>query len=104
MKRDPHPDLELAQRAAAGNQTAWREIYTSTREKLFSLLVYHLGNREEALDVLQDVYVGAVQGIERYRGDASLEAWLVGIALLPWPFLLIWLPPLLLSWLSRRTG
>lgn len=78
---ETHPDIELGRRAAEGDEAAWREIYTSTRERVFALLVYHLGNRDEALDVLQDVYVGAVKGIARYEGRGSLEAWLVGIAL-----------------------
>jgi RNA polymerase sigma factor (sigma-70 family) len=81
MNHEPHPDMALAQRAANGDDAAWREIYTSTREKLFSLLSYHIGNRDEALDVLQETYVGAVKGIARYRGEGSLEAWLAGIAL-----------------------
>lgn len=76
-----HPDMSLAQRAAGGDEGAWREIYTTTRERLFALLCYHIGNRDEALDVLQDVYVGAVKGIGSYRGQGSLEAWMVGIAL-----------------------
>jgi len=81
MNQGKHPDLALAQRAAGGEDAAWREIYTATRERIFALLAYHIGNRDEALDVLQDVYVGAVRGIGNYRGDASLEAWLAGIAL-----------------------
>lgn len=76
-----HPDLQLAHRALSGEDAAWREIYTGSREKIFALLVYHLGNREEALDVLQDVYVAAVKNLDRYRGEGSLEAWLCGIAL-----------------------
>lgn len=80
MTTDRHPDWELAQRAAGGDEAAWREIYTRTRDRLFALLCYHLGNRDEALDVLQDVYVGAVRGIGKYRGTGSLESWLAGIA------------------------
>ena len=76
-----HPDMALAERAAAGDDAAWREIYTATRERLFSLLVYHIGNRDEALDVLQETYVSAVRGLSGYRGEGSLESWLCGIAL-----------------------
>jgi len=75
------PDLDLARRAAAGDDAAWRAIYVATHERLFGLLAYHLGNREEALDALQDTYVSALGSIGRYRGEGSLEAWLAGIAL-----------------------
>ena len=72
MSEDGRPDLDLARRAASGDEDAWREIYTSTREKLFSLLSYHIGNRDEALDVLQETYVGAVKGIDV---TAARAAW-----------------------------
>jgi RNA polymerase sigma factor (sigma-70 family) len=74
-------DHELAARAAAGDSAAWREIYTGTRERIFGLLVNHIGNRDEALDVLQDTYMSAVKGIGNWRGEGTLEAWLCGIAL-----------------------
>ena len=76
-----HADAALAERALNGDEAAWREIYTSTRDRLFAFLSYQLGNRDEAMDVLQDTYVAAVRGLDRYRGEASLESWLVGIAL-----------------------
>jgi len=81
MDRETNPDLELARRAAAGDEAAWRAIYVATRERLFSLLAYQLGNRQEAMDVLQDTYVSAIRGIGSYRGEGSLEAWMAGIAL-----------------------
>lgn len=78
---EPHPDLDLARRAAAGENAAWREIYDATRGRIFALLVWHLGDRDEALDVLQDTYVAAVRGIGAYRGGGTLESWIAGIAL-----------------------
>lgn len=76
-----HPDMDLARRAEAGENAAWREIYDATKERLFALIAYHTGDREEALDVLQETYTSAVRGIKRYRGEGSLESWLCGIAL-----------------------
>jgi len=79
--REHCTDKALAERAAAGDEHAWREIYTATRERLFGLLAYQLGSREEALDVLQETYLQAVRGIHSYEGRGSLESWLCGIAL-----------------------
>lgn len=76
-----HPDIEIAKRAEAGENAAWREIYDATKERLFALICYHTGDREEARDVLQETYTSAVRGIGRYRGEGSLESWLCGIAL-----------------------
>jgi len=85
-ERRPGPDshaedLELARRAAACDEGAWRTIYERTRQRLFALLAYHTGNREEALELLQEVYLHAFQGLARYRGEGPLEAWLAIMAI-----------------------
>ena len=74
-------DLALARRAAAQNEAAWREIYDLTRDRLFALLSYYTGDREEALELLQETYLSAIRGIDRYRGEGSLLSWFVIVAL-----------------------
>jgi RNA polymerase sigma-70 factor (ECF subfamily) len=71
----------VARRAQAGDESAWREIVTLTRDRLFALLAHHVGDREEAVDLLQETYLHAVRGLQSYSGRGSLEAWLCGIAL-----------------------
>jgi RNA polymerase sigma-70 factor (ECF subfamily) len=74
-------DVALARRAAARDEDAWRTIYERTRDRLFALLSYHVGDREEALELLQEVYLHAFKGLERYRGDGPLEAWFAIVAI-----------------------
>ena len=74
-------DVALARRAAARDEAAWRTIYQRTRDRLFALLRYHVGDREEALELLQEVYLHAFQGLARYRGEGPLEAWLAIMAI-----------------------
>jgi RNA polymerase sigma-70 factor (ECF subfamily) len=76
-----HPDIVLARRARNGDDGAWSEIYRTTRQRLFGLLEYQTGSRDEALDILQDTYLVAVRSIDRYRATGSLESWLTGIAI-----------------------
>lgn len=78
---DTQRDRELARRAAEGDEAAWRQIYDSTCDRLFSLLCYQLGDRQEARDLLQDTYVKAYVRLDSYRGDAPLPAWLRTIAI-----------------------
>jgi RNA polymerase sigma-70 factor (ECF subfamily) len=73
--------VALARRAAARDEAAWRTIYERTRQRLFALLAYQTGNREEALELLQEVYLHAFQGLARYRGDGPLEAWFAIMAI-----------------------
>jgi len=73
--------VALARRAAGRDEAAWRAIYERTRRRLFALLAYQTGNREEALELLQEVYLHAFQGLARYRGDGPLEAWFAIMAI-----------------------
>jgi RNA polymerase sigma-70 factor (ECF subfamily) len=74
-------DLALARRAVDREEAAWREIYDRTRGRLFALLVYHTGRREEALELLQETYLCALKSLPRYRGDGTLAAWFAVIAI-----------------------
>ena len=61
----------------AGDQAALEEIYRATRVKLFGITLRILGDRKEAEDALQDVYVNLWQRADRYDPTrASPIAWL----------------------------
>jgi RNA polymerase sigma-70 factor (ECF subfamily) len=72
---------ERIQRAAAGDQLAWRAIYDDTCPALFNFLCYQTGDREAAKDLLQETYIAALGRLGTYRGEGSLTAWLRTIAL-----------------------
>jgi RNA polymerase sigma-70 factor (ECF subfamily) len=74
-------DLALARRAALRDEAAWREIYHVSRDRLFALLSYYTGGREEALDLLQETYLSAIRSIDRYSGEGTLVSWLAIIAI-----------------------
>lgn len=74
-------DVALARRAVARDEEAWRVIYERTRERLFALLMYHTGRREEALELLQETYLCALRTIHRYSGTGALEGWFAIIAI-----------------------
>ncbi len=79
--RELQTDRELARKAATGDSPSWRQIFESTSDRLFSLLVFQTGDREEARDLLQMTYVAAFRHMATFRGDAPLEVWLRRIAL-----------------------
>lgn len=82
MTRPEHAqDGELAQRAAQGEERAWREIYDATCQPLFNFLCYQLGDRDAAKDALQETYLAAYRRLSSYRGDGPLLGWLRAIAL-----------------------
>jgi RNA polymerase sigma-70 factor (ECF subfamily) len=72
---------DAMERLAAGDQSALEEIYRATRVKLFGITLRILGDRKEAEDALQDVYVNLWQRADRYDPTrASPIAWLAAFA------------------------
>ena len=68
-------------RLAEGDKGALEEIYRATRVKLFGICLRILGDRKEAEDALQDVYVNLWQRADRYDpARASPIAWLAAFA------------------------
>jgi RNA polymerase sigma factor (sigma-70 family) len=74
-------DLDLARRAAAGEEQAWHVLYEDTCQSLFSLLCFQVGDRDTARDLLQETYLTALDRLAQYRGEGSLLGWLRAIAL-----------------------
>lgn len=74
-------DLELAQAAWAGDDRAWRQIYDTTNQPLFNFLCYQTGDRDAALDLLQETYVTALNRLDSFQGTGTLLGWLRAVAL-----------------------
>jgi RNA polymerase sigma-70 factor (ECF subfamily) len=74
-------DRDLAARAAAGEEGAWRAIYDASTQPLFNFLCYQVGDREQARDLLQETYLTAWRNLRLYRGDGPILGWLRTIAL-----------------------
>lgn len=64
----------------ASGQRAFGVLVQRHQAWLVRLLEYLLGNRSDAEDVAQDVFVRAYQALGGFRGDASFRGWLRVIA------------------------
>jgi RNA polymerase sigma-70 factor (ECF subfamily) len=68
-------------RLGEGDSAALEEIYGATRVKLFGICLRILGDRKEAEDALQDVYINLWQRADRYDPTrASPISWLATFA------------------------
>ena len=68
-------------RLADGDAQALEQIYDATRVKLFGICLRILGDRKEAADALQDVYINLWQRADRYDPTrASPISWLATFA------------------------
>src|SRR5512138_1612692 len=68
-------------RVASGERAALRQLYDATSAKLFAVCLRILSDREEAEDVLQEVYVTIWRRADRFdAGRASVMTWVSTIA------------------------
>ena len=70
----------LISRLRERDEQAFSEIVHTYGDKVFSLIYRMLGNRQEAEDVAQDVFITVFKTIESFRGEAKFSTWLLRIA------------------------
>jgi len=68
------------QRAAAGDERAFRLLVERWQQPVFAFLARMTGSREEALDLSQEVFVRVYREKERYRPAGHFAGWLFRIA------------------------
>ena len=74
-------DTELVRRFnEEGDETAFAEITTRYREKMYAVAFAMLKNHADAEEIAQDTFIRAHRGLVRFRGDSALATWLHRIA------------------------
>lgn len=73
-------EATLIQRCAAGDEAASAELVADHQRTVVQLAANLLGDREEALDLSQEVFLRVFRTIHRFRGQSSLRTWIYRIA------------------------
>ncbi|MEM7603938.1 MAG: sigma-70 family RNA polymerase sigma factor [Myxococcota bacterium] len=71
---------DLVQRLKKQDEEAFNELVRLYQGRIFRLVFRMLGNREEAEDLAQEVFVTVFTRIESFRGDSKLSTWLYRVA------------------------
>ncbi len=74
------PERLLVARLRRGEPGAFEALVNAQQDRLYDFCVRMLADPEEALDVVQDVFVSAHQNLARFREDSLLSTWLYRIA------------------------
>src|SRR5262245_12931905 len=75
----PADEAELIERCRADDRTAHDELYHRFRRQVAGNLYRVLGDRTDLEDLVQEVFVIAFRGLDKFRGDARLSTWLYRI-------------------------
>ena len=77
----PEPtDVELVQRAKAGDLDAFEALTTRHEQRVYSLALRMLRQEQDAEDVTQQTFLSVLEHLDSFRGEASFSTWLLRIA------------------------
>jgi len=69
-------DLEVAQRHAAGDPSAFEDVYARYSGLVFALCQRLSGDPDRALDLAQEVFLRVDRHLGRFHGRSSLKTWI----------------------------
>ena len=74
------PDVRLMLQVRDGDAAAFTELVLRYQNRLLTVLEHLVGNREQAEDLAQEVFVRVFKARERYEPEAKFSTWLFTIA------------------------
>lgn len=73
-------EAALIARCAAGDEVACAELVAAHQRMVYGLALNLLGDRDEALDLCQDVFLRVFRTLSSFRGQSALRTWIYRIA------------------------
>ncbi|MBI5543047.1 MAG: RNA polymerase sigma factor [Deltaproteobacteria bacterium] len=70
----------LLRRLRRGDERAFAELVKANQDRVFDLVFRMLGDREEALDLSQEIFVSVHSSVGRFRGESRLSTWIFRVA------------------------
>ena len=76
MASGQDPDGELLGRVREGDRSAFNQLVLKYRNRVMGVAARMLGDRAEAEDLAQDVFVKVYRSLGKFHGDALFSTWL----------------------------
>ena len=73
-------ERQLVRRLRERDEAAFRELVAEHRDRIYNLTLRMLGNKAEAEDVAQEVFITVFKTIESFREEAKFSTWLYRVA------------------------
>ena len=72
-----HPTHSFVEACQRGDREAFRTLYDSYKDKVYSIaLNFSGGNEEAARDITQDVFLKLFSSLKSFRGSSNFSTWL----------------------------
>lgn len=75
----PDDDEALIAAALAGSAPAWEKLVRRHEGRVYNQGLRLMGNGADAMDLVQEVFLGVYRNLHRFRGDAKFSSWLFRI-------------------------
>ncbi len=69
-------DIEVIEACKRGDRDAFRALFETYQDRVYSIALRYSGDRAQALDIAQDVFVKLLKNIADFRGASTFETWL----------------------------
>ncbi len=69
-------DRETIAACQRGDRDAFRALFETYQDKVYSIALRYAGERAVALDIAQEVFLKLLHNIEHFRGESGFETWL----------------------------
>ncbi len=79
-KEQARRDAELVRRARRGDVAAYDRLVEIYQTRVYGLIYNMTGNREDAEDLTQDVFIRAYKALPKFSGRSSFYTWIYRIA------------------------
>ena len=73
-------DERLISKALSGNEKAWVKLVRKYEKRIYNYSLRMTGATDEAMDLVQEVFLAVYRNLPNYRGDGVFPAWLFRIA------------------------
>ncbi len=74
------PDVADIEELLAGERQAFDRLVSRHADRIFNLCYRLLGDRDEADDCAQDVFLKVFRNFKQFRGDSKFSTWIYSIA------------------------
>jgi RNA polymerase sigma-70 factor, ECF subfamily len=76
----PPKDAELLARVVDGDHEAFDRVMRAHQDRVFSVCLRTLGDREQALDATQETFLTVFRKAGQFQGNSALGTWIYRIA------------------------